>query len=142
LKRQSIQLVAAWIALFAYAWGTAGLIQCEEPNGRITVELASFDSCCASTASTHLHDDTTQCSASCKASSSCSCNDTPLGVEPASPATKSPFKSFSVNRAGPSHWLPSASASRSHRLAVRFAKAVPTAHWPMRRYVRSVILLV
>ncbi len=146
LKRPSVQLVAAWIALFAYCCGASssalGLIQCEEPNGRITVELASLDSCCARIASTHQHDDATQCSASCKASSSCPCNDTPLSIEPASPVTKSPLKSFSVSLAGPPHWLPSASAPRGHRLSVRFAKTAPTASCPMRRYLRSVILLV
>ncbi len=142
LKRPSVQLVAAWFALFAYSWGALGMIQCEEPNGRITVELASFDSCCARLTSTHQHDDTAQSPALCNECSSCPCNDTAIGVEPALPRTKSPLNSFSVNSAGPPLVLPSARAPQGHRLSVRFAKTAPTAHCPMRRYLRSVILLV
>ena len=114
----------------------------EEPNGRITVELTSFDSCCALFTSTHQHDDSTSGPTLCNACMSCPCNDTALGVDPAAPRTKSPLKSFSMSCAGPPYLLPSARASQGHHLSVRFAKTAPTASCPMRRYLRSVILLV
>ena len=146
MKRSSVQLVAAWVAMFAYFWGASssalGMIQCEEANGRITIQIAGFDSCCARIASTHQHDDTTQCPDLCNAGSSCPCTDTPLGVELASLRTKSPLKSFAVSCPVAPHFLPPAYVAKAQRISVRFAKTAPTASCPTRRDLRSVILLV
>lgn len=146
MPKPFLELVAAWIALLAYSAGASawGFVQCEEPDGRIAIELAGDHSNCQPLAGTgHQHGETAQGPKSCEACSSCPCNDTPLTVEVAPLGKKIPLKHLpATDRGGPPPSSLPAHGLKDHRVSVVLANSSPTANCPMQRCLRCVILLV
>ncbi len=127
-------LLAYVVNSAAFAWG---FVQCEEPGGEVTIERAGDHSECLSavvTVHAHGETDTTECSMC----SSCPCDDTPIGVGPATSGKRggatgrSLASAASVQAALPS--LPTV----GHRAIPACVPSIP----PMLGSLRTVVLLI
>ncbi len=146
MRKPFVELVAVWIGLLAYSVGPSawGFVECEEPDGRVAIELAGdHSSCQALVATGHQHGKTTQDPESCETCSSCPCTDTPLTLELAPLGKRISLKHLpATDRGGPPPSSLPARGSKDHLVSVVRANISPTAQCPMQRYLRCVVLLV
>ncbi len=139
MRKSPLQLAALHLGLLAYVVNSAafawGFVQCEEPGGEVTIERAGDHSECLSqvvTVHAHGETDTTEC----RMCSSCPCDDTPIGVGPATSGKRGGATGRSLASAASvqaaMHSLPAV----GHR-----AICVPSSP-PMLGSLRTVVLLI
>lgn len=128
--------------LLAYVVNSAafarGFVQCEEPGGEVTIERAGDHSACLSDVVTvHAHGETDK--TECRMCSSCPCDDTPIGVGPATSGKRSEATGHSLASAASVQAALPCPPAAGHG-AIR-AACVPLSP-PMLGPLRTVVLLI
>ena len=128
-------LLAYVVNSAAFAWG---FVQCEEPGGEVTIERAGDHSEClweVVTVHAHGETDTTEC----RMCSSCPCDDTPIGVGPATSGKRSEATGRSLASAASVQAAMPSPPAVDHR-AIPAACVLSSS--PMLGSLRTVVLLI
>ena len=128
-------LLAYVVNSAAFAWS---FVQCEEPGGEVTIERAGDHSECLSAVVTvHAHGETN--TTECRMCSSCPCDDTLIGVGPATSAKRGQATGRSLaSTASVQVALPSPPAVDHRAIPVARVPSSP----PMLGPLRTVVLLI